>query len=62
MLASAGLIAACVILITLSMLFSISESSFLSMNKLRLRILRGKKDKRAIRCGKLLDKKELLIL
>ena len=61
MLASAGLIAACVILITLSMLFSISESSFLAMNKLRLRILRGKKDKRALRCGKLLDKKELLI-
>ena len=48
-------------LIVLSMLFSISESSFLGMNKLRLRILRQKKDKRALRVGKLLDKKEHLI-
>ncbi|MBO4638915.1 MAG: HlyC/CorC family transporter [Treponema sp.] len=43
------------------MLFSISESAFLGMNKLRLRILRKNKDKRAIRVGKLLDKKEHLI-
>ncbi|MCQ2593270.1 MAG: hemolysin family protein [Treponema sp.] len=43
------------------MLFSISESAFLGMNKLRLRILRKKKDKRALRVGKLLDKKEYLI-
>lgn len=49
------------VLITLSMLFSISESSFLGMNKLRLRILRKNKDKKAIRAGKLLDKKERLI-
>lgn len=43
------------------MLFSISESSFLGMNKLRLRMKRQKKDKRALRAGKLLDKKEYLI-
>jgi len=43
------------------MLFSISESAFLGMNKLRLRILRQKKDKKALRAGKLLDKKEHLI-
>ena len=49
------------VLITLSMLFSISESSFLGMNKLRLRMKRQKKDKRALRAGKLLDKKEYLI-
>lgn len=49
------------VLITLSMLFSISESSFLGMNKLRLRILRKNKDKRAITAGKLLDRRERLI-
>ena len=48
-------------LIVLSMLFSISESAFLGMNKLRLRILRKNKDKKALRAGKLLDKKEHLI-
>ena len=56
-----ALAAASVLLLTLSMLFSISESSFLAMNKLRLRILRKKKDKRALRAGKLLDKKEFLM-
>ncbi|MGP1457887.1 MAG: hemolysin family protein [Treponema sp.] len=61
MLVLTGLIAACILLITLSMLFSISECSFLAMNKLRLRILRGKKDERALRVGKLLDQKETLI-
>ncbi|MCQ2576207.1 MAG: hemolysin family protein [Treponema sp.] len=50
-----------VVLIILSMLFSISESAFLGMNKLRLRIKRKNKDKRALRAGKLLDKKEHLI-
>ena len=50
-----------VVLITLSMLFSISESSFLGMNKLRLRILRKNKDKRALKAGKLLDHRERLI-
>jgi len=49
------------VLITLSMLFSISESSFLGMNKLRLRILRKNKDKRALIAGKLLDRRERLI-
>ena len=49
------------ILITLSMLFSISESSFLGMNKLRLRIRRKNKDKRALIAGRLLDRREQLI-
>ena len=48
-------------LIILSMLFSISESSFLGMNKLRLRILRKNKDKRALIAGRLLDRRERLI-
>ena len=48
-------------LIILSMLFSISESAFLGMNKLRLRLKRKNKDKKALRVGKLLDKKEQLI-
>ena len=49
------------VLIVLSMLFSISESSFLGMNKLRLRILRKNKDKRALIAGRLLDRRERLI-
>jgi len=49
------------VLITLSMLFSIAESSFLGMNKLRLRVLRKNKDKNAMRAGRLMDKKEKLI-
>ncbi len=57
----AGLLSVSILLVTLSMLFSISESAFLSMNKLRLRVLRKKKDKRALRVGKLLDRKEILI-
>ena len=57
----AGLLVVSAVLIVLSMLFSISESSFLAMNKLRLRVLRGKKDRRALRAGKLLEKKEILI-
>lgn len=48
-------------LIILSMLFSISESSILGMNKLRLRILRKNKNKQALRIGKLLDHRERLI-
>lgn len=55
------LIVILVVLIILSMLFSISESSILSMNKLRLRILRRKKDKRAVRISKLLEHREKLI-
>lgn len=58
---SISLIIVLIVLITLSMLFSISESSFLGMNKLRLRILRKNKDKRALRAGKLLDHRERLI-
>lgn len=54
-------IAAALFLITLSMLFSISECSFLAMNKLRLSILRKKNDERALRLGRLLDQKETLI-
>ena len=50
-----------IVLITLSMLFSISESAFLGMNKLRLRILRKNKNKKALRVSKLLEKKEYLI-
>ena len=50
-----------VVLVILSMLFSISESSFLGMNKLRLRILRKNKDKRALIAGRLLDRRERLI-
>lgn len=49
------------LLIVLSMLFSISESSFLGMNRLRLRILRKNKEKRALTAGRLLDHRESLI-
>lgn len=58
---SAFIVILLAVLIILSMLFSISESSFLGMNKLRLRILRKNKDKRALIAGKLLDKRERLI-
>ena len=57
----AGLLLASVVLVTLSMLFSVSESAFLSMNKLRLRILRKEKNKKALRASRLLENKELLI-
>lgn len=50
-----------ILLIVLSCIFSISESSFLGINRLRLRLLRNKKNKKALRVGKLLDKKEQLI-
>ena len=56
-----GLCVCSAVLIVLSMLFSISESAFLSMNKLRLMILRKERNLRAVRAGKLLEKKELLI-
>jgi len=55
------LIILALVLIILSMLFSISESAFLGLNKLRLRIRRQKKERTALRVGKLLDKKEKLI-
>ena len=49
------------VLIVLSMLFSISESSILGMNKLRLRILKKNKNKKALRIAKLLESRERLI-
>ncbi|HZK19554.1 MAG TPA: hemolysin family protein [Treponemataceae bacterium] len=49
------------VLILLSMLFSASESAFLSVNKLRIRFLRNKRNKHAIRTGRLLDNKEKLL-
>lgn len=56
-----GIILISILLILLSMIFSASESGFLSINKLRIRFLRNKKDKKALQVGKLLDKKEKLI-
>lgn len=49
------------ILILLSLSFSAAESAFLSVNKLRLRSLKNRKNKRAIRVLKLLSNKERLI-
>ena len=43
------------------MIFSATESAFLSINKLRLRVLRGKKNKKALRTGSLLDSKTKLL-
>lgn len=60
-LSSWQLVVLLVILITLSCIFSISESSFLGINRLKLRLLRNQKNKKAVRAGKLLDKKEQLI-
>ena len=48
-------------LITLSMLFSISESAFLSVNKLRLRVKCRAGNKNALRVAKLLKRKERMI-
>ena len=47
--------------IVLSSLFSASESAFLGLNRLRVHFLREKGDKRAIRAGKLLERKEELL-
>ena len=47
--------------IVLSSLFSASESAFRGLNKLRVHFLREKGDKRAIRAGKLLERKEELL-
>ena len=43
------------------MIFSATENAFLSINKLRLRVLRSKKNKKAQRTGKLLDSKTKLL-
>ena len=47
--------------ITLSSLFSASESAFLGLNKLRVHFLREKGDKGAVRAGRLLERKEELL-
>ena len=47
--------------VVLSSLFSASESAFLGLNKLRVHYLREKGDKKAIRAGKMLEKKEQLL-
>ena len=49
------------ICIILSMIFSATESAFLSINKLRVRFLKNKKNKRATRVWNLLSNKERLI-
>ena len=56
-----GLLLVAVVLVILSLSFSAAESAFLSINKLRLRFLHGKKDKRAIRVSRLLKHRERLI-
>lgn len=58
---SLHLIILLLVLIVLSMLFSISESSILGMNKLRLRILKKNKNKKALRISKLLEHRDRLI-
>ncbi len=52
---------AAAVCVVLSCIFSASESAFLSLNKLRVHFLREKGDKRAMRAGKLLDRKEELL-
>ena len=56
-----ALVISAVALITLSMLFSVSESAFLSVNKLRLRVRCRAGNKRALRVARLLKNKELMI-
>lgn len=55
------LIAISVVLVFLSMIFSAAESAFLSINKLRVRLLRNKKNRRATRVWHLLNNKDRLI-
>lgn len=55
------LIAVSVVLVLLSMIFSATESAFLSVNKLRVRFLRNQKNKRAVRVWRLLGDKNKLI-
>ena len=60
-LSLAILVVAATTFVVFSLLFSASESAFLALNKLRVHFLRQKGDKKAIRAGKLLDKKEELL-
>lgn len=55
------LIPSAIALIIFSMMFSAAESAFLSINKLRVRFLGNKKDKKALRVFKLLQNRERLI-
>ena len=55
------LIAVSVALVILSMIFSATESAFLSVNKLRVRFLRNQKNRRAERVWRLLQDKKKLI-
>ncbi|MBQ2207867.1 MAG: HlyC/CorC family transporter [Treponema sp.] len=55
------LIIAASVLILFSMIFSATESAFLSINKLRVRFLRNKRNKTAMRIWRLLSNKERLI-
>ena len=55
------LVISAALLVTLSMLFSISESAFLSVNKLRLRVRCRAGNKRALRVARLLKHKERMI-
>ena len=56
-----ALLAIALVLIILSAFFSASESAFFSLNKLRLRLLKNKGNKSAIRVAKLLENKEKLL-
>lgn len=55
------LLLAAAVFVTLSLLFSASESAFLGLNKLKVHFLRKKGDKKAERVGTLLDEKEQLL-
>jgi len=58
---TALIVSGTLILIFFSMMFSAAETAFFSINKLRLRFLRDKKHKGALKAGKLLDNKERLL-
>lgn len=55
------LIFAAAVLVIFSMIFSAAESAFLSVNKLRIRLLKDKRDKKAERVWHLLENKDRLI-
>ena len=55
------LIVIAVVCILFSMFFSAAESAFLSVNKLRVRVLKNQKNRRAARVLRLLNDKEKLI-